>query len=105
VKRTRPEWSDLTPEEQQVHLRAQRFARTRVAELLLNRMRQVEAGRAAGDLYRELREEIDAGRDHFRRQFAGAFTSMVDYYHLELVRTLAKDDEALLGPEYPGPLR
>jgi hypothetical protein len=29
---------------------------------------------------------------------------MVDYFHIEAVRTLANDDESLLGPEYPGPL-
>ena len=30
--------------------------------------------------------------------------TMVDYLHLELVRSLANDDAILLGPNYPGPL-
>jgi hypothetical protein len=29
---------------------------------------------------------------------------MLDYLHLEMVRTLAQDDAELLGAEYPGPL-
>ena len=29
---------------------------------------------------------------------------MVDYLHLELMRTLANDDADLLGKEYPGPM-
>jgi hypothetical protein len=29
---------------------------------------------------------------------------MVDYLHLEMVRSLADDDAILLGPSYPGPL-
>ena len=33
-----------------------------------------------------------------------AAKSMVDYFHLELVHTLANDDPALLGQDYPGPL-
>jgi hypothetical protein len=29
---------------------------------------------------------------------------MVDYLHLEILRSLAHDDDRLLGPEYPGPM-
>jgi hypothetical protein len=29
---------------------------------------------------------------------------MVDYLHLEIVRSLAHDDERLLGAGYPGPM-
>jgi hypothetical protein len=97
-----PEWS--TPE-QELHHRAQRFARTRMAELVLRRMPAIRHGRASKNLYITLKDEIDAGRQAFRRQFIEACPSMVDYYHLELVKTLAKDDAALLGAGYPGPLR
>ena len=30
--------------------------------------------------------------------------TMVDYLHLELVRSFADDDARMLGPDYPGPL-
>jgi hypothetical protein len=99
-----PTWMDLTKPEQEQHLRAQRFARTRVAELLLHKARQVRNGRGSNNLYGVLKEEIEAGREAFRREFIETCPSMVDYFHLELQRTLARDNAIALGPEYPGPL-
>ena len=101
----RPAWGDLSASEQQIHMKAQRFARNAVASLILNQHEKVQRGRAADDLYTTLGEEIDAARDNFRRQFARSCPSMVDYLHLELVRTLAKGDAVALGDDYPGPLR
>ena len=99
-----PAWMDLPKSEQELHLRAQRFARTRTAELLLHKARQVRDGRGTNNLYGVLREEIEAGREAFRREFIETCPSMVDYFHLELQRTLAKDNPGALGPGYPGPL-
>jgi hypothetical protein len=99
-----PVWTELPRAEQELHLRAQRFARTRVAEMLLHKVRQVHAGRSGSNLYGMLKEEIDSGREAFRREFIETCPSMVDYLHLELQRTLAKDDALALGPDYPGPL-
>jgi hypothetical protein len=97
-------WSLLSKAEQETHLRAQRFARTEVAQILLYQVKKVKSGRTSHALYATLREEIDAGREAFRQQFMSSCPSMVDYYHLELVRTLANEDNALLGADYPGPL-
>jgi hypothetical protein len=99
-----PDWPALPPEDRDLHLRAQRFARVQVAEMRLYKPREVRSGRASSNLYADLRNDIDAGREAFRLQFAVSCPTMVDYFHLELVRTLANDDPALLGPEYPGPL-
>ncbi len=90
--------------EQEVHLKAQRFARTQVAHLLLYKVQQVKAGRATKDLYGTLKGEIDAGREAYREQFMATCPSMVDYYHQELVKTLANRDQSALGNTYPGPL-
>ncbi len=97
---------DGTPpaEEQRPHLQAQRFARVKAAEMRLYRADAVARGRARQNLYAELRPEIDSAREAFRQEFVSACPSMRDYLHLELVHTLANDDGALLGPEYPGPL-
>src|SRR6266404_4320153 len=84
-------------------LKARRFARTRVAELVLHRASEVKTGRANSDLYASLRQEMDADREAFRRDFF-SHVPIVDYYHLELVRTLAHDNPELLGEDYPGPL-
>jgi hypothetical protein len=97
-------WESLSAEEQGIHLRAQRFARVNVARLRLTEAEAVQAGRTHRNLYTALQQPIDAARDAFRNSFFTPCTSMVDYYHLELVRTLANDDPELLGDEYPGPM-
>ena len=97
-------WDRLPAEEQQVHLRAQRFARVQVAEMRLSEPGRVQSGRAHRDLYESLRQRIDSAREAFRQSFFVPCSSMVDYLHLELVRTLAHDDPELLGKDYPGPL-
>jgi hypothetical protein len=96
-------WEELSPAEQQLHLRAQRFARVHVAEMRLKHPDAVQAGRAHRNLYDALRESIDAARTAFRVQFFSC-PSMVDYLDLELTRTLAHDEPELLGQSYPGPL-
>ena len=100
----KPSWSDLSKADQEQHLKAQRFARSAVAQVLLHRVHQVRTGRASNNLYESLRGEMDAGREAFRQQFVETCPSMVDYYHLEVLRTLARDDAGALGPDYPGPL-
>ncbi len=83
---------------------ARRFARVKVAAILERHSQTVKEGRAAGDLYRRLRAEIEAGRAAYRAEFLEKAGLQTDYFHEELVRTLAGDDAALLGPDYPGPL-
>ncbi len=85
-------------------LRAQRWARVRVAELRLRQSAVVQAARIGRNLYEALREPIDATREEFRKVFFAPCPGMVDYLHLELLRTLAHDDADLLGKDYPGPL-
>ena len=101
---TSPSWTELPKTEQELHLRAQRFARTKAAELLLHQVQQVRDGRTSKNLYGALKPEIDAARETFQQQFMAGYPSMVDYLHLELVRTVAKDESDALGVSYPGPL-
>ncbi|MGD0499952.1 MAG: hypothetical protein ABSC23_16105 [Bryobacteraceae bacterium] len=95
-------WDRLSAEEQRLHLRAQRFARVRVAEMRLYHAAEVRAGRSRRAVYDALREPIDAARETFRASYFAPCPSMVDYLHLEMVRTLANDDPELLGEIYPG---
>jgi vacuolar-type H+-ATPase subunit D/Vma8 len=97
-------WFSLSREDRELHLRAQRFARVQVAEIRLYQSERVKNGRAAHDLYTSLHKEINSAREAFRREFLNASDSMVDYLHLELVRTLVNDDAAVLGKDYPGPM-
>jgi hypothetical protein len=97
-------WSALSEEDRELHRKAQRFARVQVASIRLYKSDAVKNGRTGGQLYTSLKEEIDAARGVFRRDFIAKSETMVDYLHLELVGTLANDDVELLGPDYPGPL-
>jgi hypothetical protein len=86
------------------HLRAQRFARVRVAEIQLYHPGAIKSGRAAGDVYTALKAQMDEARDAYREKFLTPVNGTADYLHAEFVRTLANDDAAMLGPDYPGPL-
>ncbi|MGP0072365.1 MAG: hypothetical protein ACLPWF_10595 [Bryobacteraceae bacterium] len=95
-------WFTLSRGDRELHLRAQRFARVQVAEIMLYQSERVKNGRTAHDLYTSVKTEIDSAREAFRRDFLNASESMVDYLHLELLRTLANDDAEVLGRDYPG---
>jgi hypothetical protein len=100
-KNATPAWMSLPHPEMLLHVRAQRLARTRVAEMQLYRPEACKAGRAQSDIYLFLKQEIDGARNAFRSQFMST-TSMIDYLHCELLRQLAADDESILGADYPG---
>jgi hypothetical protein len=104
ARQTPRSWDDLNSEDQKLHLQAQRMARLRVAEMRLYRDNEVRSGVATGDIYGALKGEIDAARDQFRQTFLSKSPTMVDYLHLELLRSLAHDDDRLLGSHYPGPM-
>lgn len=102
---TRPaDWDSMTAEQRELHLRAQRFARVLAADLQLYRAQEIREGRKTRNLYAGLKDEIDKSRDVYFRKFAQLIEDGVDYFHMELVRTLAGNEEEVLGPEYPGPL-
>lgn len=102
--RQHKEWWDLSRQEQQLHLAAQRFARVLVAETRLAKPEQLREGRACRNIYGALKQPIEAARQKFRETHMSVSPTMVDYLHLEMVRSLADDDPNNLGPEYPGPL-
>jgi len=97
-------WFSLSQQDRELHLKAQRFARVQVAGIRLYQSEIVKNGRASGSLYTSLKSEIDAAREAFRRDYLHASETMVDYLHLELLRTLANDNAELLGPDYPSPM-
>lgn len=101
--RSLPRWADLDEKGQMLHVRAQRFARTTVAEMQLARPEACRAGREKANLYLFLKNEIETARSQYRQQFM-VIPSMVDYLHLELIRTAAQGVEERLGADYPGQL-
>jgi hypothetical protein len=95
-------WSKLTQEDQALHLRAQRTARVRVAQIRISESEALRKGLQAGDIYGALRPAIDAARDEYRQAYSSKTPTMVDYLHLEVLRSLAHEDSRLLGKDYPG---
>jgi len=95
----------LRPEEEErVHRDAKRFSKLLVSEIELYNRSSVEEGRRNKDLYQRLKKDIDRSRETYEKRFGCTVAKQVDYFHEELVRTLAQNDPALLGPDYPGPM-
>jgi hypothetical protein len=97
-------WKDLSAEDQRIHLQAQRVARVKVAEMRLYHAEALRRGVFDGNIYAALKAEIDSAREEFLKSFLAKSPTMVDYLHLEILRSLAHEDDRLLGHEYPGPM-
>ncbi len=97
-------WTDLSADDQKLHLQAQRVARVKVAEMRLYHPEELRNGIGSGNIYNVLHTEIDNARSAFLQAFLSKSPTMVDYLHLELLRSLAHDDDRLLGEDYPGPM-
>jgi hypothetical protein len=89
-------------EERRLHNDARRFARLLVSEIKLYKERQVVEGRAQSDLYTRLREDIDRSREMYEKRVKPEVAQKYDYFHHELVNTLAEGDRTKLGSGYPG---
>ncbi len=92
-----PDGPQLSPEEQAKHEEARRFARLLVSEIKLYNEDEVAHGRAAGDLYHRLKEDIDRSREMFEKRISAAILAQRDYFYEELVRLLADGDPDALG--------
>jgi hypothetical protein len=86
---------------QQIEMR--KLARLLVSEIKLYNEPALKEGRTTSNIYERLRKEIDKGRESYNQRLQGAALTSHDYYHDELVRILAGNEEALLGEAYPGP--
>lgn len=89
-------------EERRAHNDARRFARLLVSEIKLYNEDKVIEGRSKGDLYTRLREYIDRSRDMYDKRVKPVVSARYDYFHHEVVTTLAEGDPAKLGEAYPG---
>jgi len=93
----------LSAEEQDLHRRAQKFARVAVQDILLYKRDQVNQGRKNKDLYNRLKDEIDKSREIYERRFARITHHPIDHFYNEVLSVLAEGDPAALG-HYPYPL-
>jgi len=93
---------EVSEDERRYHNDARRFARLLVSEIKLYNEQKVRDGREQGNLYERLREEIDRSRQMYDKRVAPNVASRYDYFHHELVNTLAEGNPAKLGGDYPG---
>jgi hypothetical protein len=93
---------EVPDEERRFHNDARRFARLLVSEIKLYNEQKVTDGRAEGNLYDRLRDEIDRSRQMYDKRVHPSVSPRFDYFHQELVNTLAGGDADKLGAGYPG---
>lgn len=93
---------EVADDERRLHNDARRFARLLVSEIKLYNEQKVVEGREASDLYDRLREAIDRSREMYDKRVQPAVASKFDYFHYELVNSLAEGEDAKLGGNYPG---
>lgn len=93
---------EVGEEERRLHNDARRFARLLVSEIKLYNEPKVKEGRSRSDIYDRLREDIDRSRQMYDKRVAPPVAARHDYFHQELVNTLAEGDPAKLGGSYPG---
>lgn len=89
-------------DERRQHQDARRFARLLVSEIKLYNEPKVLEGRAQGNLYERLKEYVDRSREMYDKRVKPNITARYDYFHNELVNTLAEGDASKLGEAYPG---
>ena len=89
-------------EERRLHNDARRFARLLISEIKLYNEQKVAEGRSEHDLYDRLREYIDRSREMYDKRVKAEVAARYDYFHGELVNTLAEGDASKLGANYPG---
>jgi hypothetical protein len=93
---------EVPDEERRLHNDARRFARLLVSEIKLYNEQKVADGRQSGDLYDRLREAIDRSRDMYDKRVQQPVAEKFDYFHYELVNSLAEGEDVKLGASYPG---
>ena len=93
---------EVGEEERRLHNDARRFARLLVSEIKLYNEPKVKEGRSRSDIYDRLRDDIDRSRQMYDKRVAPPVAARHDYFHQELVNTLAEGDPAKLGASYPG---
>jgi hypothetical protein len=93
-------WAGMSPEDADVHRKAQRFARLLVDEIKLYNQAKVAEGRRHKDLYDRLKEDIDKSRGTFQKRYGNTAAASGDYFHNELLRSLAEDDVTIMGSNF-----
>jgi len=90
----------LSPEEQELHRRANRVAKVSMQDIKMLRPEQVRLGRQNKDLCIRLKDDIEKAHREYDRRFKPIMDHPVDYFYRWMVEILADGDTHALG-DYP----
>jgi hypothetical protein len=92
--------NQLTPEEQELHRRANRVAKVSMQDIKMLRPERVRLGREKKDLCIRLKDDIEKAHREYDRRFKPIMDHPVDYFYRWMVEILAEGDPHALG-DYP----
>lgn len=90
----------ISSADQDVHRKAQRFARLLVDEIKLYNQAKVAEGRKSKDLYDRLKEVIEKSRGTYQKRYGSTVAASGNYFHHEIIRSLAEDDLSIMGANF-----
>ena len=90
----------LTPEERELHRRANRVAKVSMQDIKMLRPEQVRLGQEHKDICIRLKDDIEKAHREYDRRFRPIMDHPVDYFYRWMVEILADGDPSTLG-EYP----
>jgi len=90
----------LSAEDQEIHRKAQRFAKLLVDEIKLYNQAKVNEGRKTRDVYDRLKEDIEKSRATYNKRYGNSAAANGNYFSNEVVRSLAEDDVSLMGANF-----
>jgi hypothetical protein len=90
----------LSPEEQELHRRANRVAKVSMQDIKMLRPEQVRLGRQNKDICMRLKDDIEKAHREYDRRFKPIMDHPVDYFYRWMVEILADGDAHALG-DYP----
>jgi len=86
--------------DQEIHSKAQRFARLLVDEIKLYNQAKVSEGRKNKDLYDRLKDTIEKSRITYQKRYGNTVAASGNYFQHELIRSLAEDNVSLMGSNF-----
>lgn len=90
----------MSPGDQDVHRKAQRFARLLVDEIKLYNQAKVAEGRTHKDLYDRLKEVIEKSRVTYQKRYGSTAAAPGNYFQHEIINSLAEDDISIMGANF-----
>ncbi len=95
-----PPASSVSAEDQEVHRKAQRFARLLADEIKLYNQAKVAEGRKNQDLYDRLKDAIEKSRATYQKRYGNTVAASGNYFQHEIIRSLAEDDVSIMGANF-----